>query len=181
MRHIALIITTLLLAGTLMAMQQPQFTENATISVATAIDTSGDDYDCCAVSTTAAETEGLSAEAAAIIRERKASIVGQWENTVYPFEVDDAGIVPGAFLRYHFAKDGSYTKVVGNTNMAIKETGIWYIAVDGNHVIMEAEDGAYSEAAIKLLQLDEMVLQHELKVNNPAFCTQEKAFFFNKQ
>lgn len=115
------------------------------------------------------------------VAKMQAGIVGRWENTIYPFEIDDAGVMPGAYLRYDFSSTGEYTKVIGSTELSYEESGQWEIEDDGQTLRLTSSTGKITLAMIKHLQLDELVLEQELKVKNAAFCTKQKDFFFNKQ
>ncbi|MEN0005890.1 MAG: hypothetical protein AAF798_17200 [Bacteroidota bacterium] len=184
MKHITITLMNLLLVLNMNAMQLTQSIEEATL-VEVQVEATASSDACCDqpnFAVKAANNNGPEkAKKAAAIKKLHNGIVGNWENTVYPFEVDEAGVIPGAFLTYNFHQSGHYTKIVGNKDVAIKEQGQWSISANGSSIIMEANNGNISEATIKHLQLDELVLEHELKVNNAAFCTKEKSFFFNKQ
>jgi hypothetical protein len=119
------------------------------------------------------------------------ALAGKWENTMYPFEVltasangNEGEYIPGAFLKYEFRLDGTYTKTLGSARVKISENGRWELSSDGKTVFFHADDNSPKTtvaARLKHLQLDELVLEHALQCKDRSFSTGLKDFFFNKQ
>ena len=119
----------------------------------------------------------------------KKSIVGEWLNSLYPFEIARNGDkpMPGAFLQYQFNSDGTYSKLLGNNEAQLDEVGTWEISKDGQYLLLHTNDFENGRkvkktcmAKIKFVMMDEMVLEHSLQVSNESFCTHLKDFYFSK-
>ena len=117
------------------------------------------------------------------------ALVGEWSNSLYPFEMERNGGKPmaGAFLYYHFNADGTYRKSLGNSEAQLDEMGRWEISADGQYLHMHTD--AYENgrkvkktttARIKFVMFEEMVLEHPLKVSNQIFCTDARDFYFSR-
>ncbi len=112
-----------------------------------------------------------------------ASLIGEWANTLYPFDLDrnDNRAMAGAFLYYRFNADGTYSKSLGNSEAQLEEVGRWEISNDGQYLIMHTKKTKKtSKARIKFIMFDEMVLEHSLKVSDESFCTNLKDFYFSR-
>jgi len=117
------------------------------------------------------------------------ALVGEWANSLYPFEINRNGGEPmaGAFLYYEFNADGTYRKSLGNSEAQLDEIGKWEISADGEYLLMYTdtyEKGRKvkktTTARIKFVMYDEMVLEHPLNVSGESFCTEKKDFYFSK-
>lgn len=116
-------------------------------------------------------------------------LVGEWANSLYPFEVAgaDRAQMAGAFFYYQFNADGSYRKSLGDSESQIDETGRWEISADGQYLLLHTEEyegwrkvRKTTVAQIKLVMWDEMVLALALRINDQRFCTDIKDFYFSK-
>ena len=103
---------------------------------------------------------------------------GKWENTTYPFDIQS---MEGAYLKYNFYNNGRFERLLGCRKQNIKDAGDWWLAKDGQHLVMRLDSGETTVAEIKYLELDEMVLQHILNCEDRSFATGDKDFFFNRQ
>lgn len=111
-------------------------------------------------------------------------LTGQWENMVYPFEVQTSNGLPleGAFLRYEFRANGSYVKTLGSKTTRANDSGQWSVSNDGQYLLLYDDCSKEPlKAKIKYIQLDELVLEQALVSGEPQFCTGKKDFFFNKR
>ena len=105
-------------------------------------------------------------------------LAGKWENTTYPFDLRS---IEGAYLKYSFHNNGRFDRLLGCAGRNIKESGEWWLAKDGQHLVMRLDNGETTIAEIKYLELDEMVLHHVLSCEDRNFATGDKDFFFNRQ
>lgn len=114
--------------------------------------------------------------------ERRRMLNGSWGNTTYPFEVsrERAPDMKKAFLQYRFSEDGSFVRQLGNQKREIQEEGTYLVSDDNDYVLLLFDNGCITVVALKYLQLDELVLQHVLRCEDPAFSTGRKDFYFNK-
>ncbi|GJM32125.1 MAG: hypothetical protein DHS20C18_11260 [Saprospiraceae bacterium] len=142
---------------------------------------------CCNGSPDSSITNSLTSEetTSAVALKMMTLLNGQWENMVYPFEVQNDGNkmpLEGAFLRYEFRADGSYVKTLGCKSSRINSSGSWSVSNDGNHLLLYEDcDKAPLKAKIKYIELDELVLEQALVSGEPQFCTGKKDFFFAKR
>lgn len=111
-------------------------------------------------------------------RQKENLLAGKWENTTYPFDLKS---MEGAYLKYAFYKSGKFERMLGCADRNIKESGQWWLAKDGQHLVMRLDDGQTTVAEVKYLEMDELVLQHVLACDDKDFNTGEKDFFFNRQ
>lgn len=120
----------------------------------------------------------------AIQRNVKASMVGTWESTEYPFAVKNAKKKTrkeGAFLQYTFQPDGIYTIHYGDASEAYKEKGTWNISANGKKIQLRADDnGKRQTILIKYLEFDELVLQHDTVQREKTFSPGDRSVFFHK-
>ena len=94
----------------------------------------------------------------------KTSLIGNWENASYPFK-ERKKKFKNAFFHYSFAEDGTYQIQFGDDKKEFRELGIWEISKDGKFVIFHKNNSSSVYLAkIKHLDLDEMVLEQELKI-----------------
>lgn len=123
-------------------------------------------------------------------------LTGSWTNGSYPFDIakndtDCGSIEPieGAFLKFSFNKDGSYSKEWGSSTTQFNEIGIWEISADGEYVLLKAqsEDNTHESiktylAKIKMVDMDMIVLEQSLVSPDTenTFCTKNKDFLFVK-
>jgi len=107
---------------------------------------------------------------------------GAWGNTTYPFEVSRqrAPDMKQAYLQYQFSEDGTFVRKLGNQKHKIQETGTYLVSDDGDYLLLQFDEGCVTVVALKYLRLDELVLQHVLRCEDPAFATGRKDFYFNK-
>ncbi|WP_425422600.1 hypothetical protein [Phaeodactylibacter xiamenensis] len=107
---------------------------------------------------------------------------GAWGNTTYPFEVSlrKAPDMEDAYLQYQFSEDGTFVRKLGNGNRKLEEAGSYLVSDDGHYVLLQFDNSCITVVALKYLQLDELVLQHVLRCEDPAFATGRKDFYFNK-
>jgi hypothetical protein len=114
--------------------------------------------------------------------QRRQLLSGAWGNTTYPFDVSrrKAPDMEDAYLQYQFFKDGSFVRKLGNRNRQLEETGTYLVSDDGHYVLLQFDEGCITVVALKYLQLDELVLQHVLRCEDPVFATGRKDFYFNK-
>jgi len=120
----------------------------------------------------------------AIQRNIKASMVGTWESTVYPFAIKNGkkkARKEGAFLQYHFQADGNYTVEYGDAADRFQETGHWAISSNGKKIVLRANDSNKKQTImIKYLELDELVLEHAEVEREKSFSPGDKSVFFHK-
>jgi hypothetical protein len=131
------------------------------------------------------------------IKSIKTSLSGNWDCMTYPFDItrnsETCGTfeqMDGAYLKYKFNPDGTYTKNLGTSHLDIEEQGFWEVSEDGQYIIFHAakrgnanEVFATYVAEVSHLNYGEMVLKQALHGNgefDTLFCTQIKTFFFNK-
>lgn len=105
-------------------------------------------------------------------------LAGRWENNTYPFDLES---IEGAYLKYNFGKNGRFERLLGCANRNRKEAGEWWLAKDGQHLVMRLDSGETTVAEIKYLEMDEMVLHHVLTCEERDFTTGDRDFFFNRQ
>lgn len=147
----------------------------------------GDPYlpDCCNAEETSLDS-GLVEDApeTAIQRNVKASMVGTWESTEYPFAMKSnkkKGRKDGAFLQYTFLPDGTYTINYGDASAKIQESGIWSVSANGKKIQLLAENAKKRQTIlIKYLEFDELVLQHAGVQRVKPFSPGDKSVFFHK-
>lgn len=120
---------------------------------------------------------GSSASNAAY-RKKETLLAGKWENTTYPFDLKS---IEGAYLKYTFHKNGKFERMLGCADRNIRESGQWWLAKEGQHLVMRLDNGETTVAEIKHVEMDELVLKHILYCEDKAFTTGERDFFFNRQ
>ena len=118
------------------------------------------------------------AESKARHNQKETLLAAKWENTTYPFDLKS---MEGAYLKYSFLPNGRFERRLGCASRNIRESGEWWLAKDGQHLVMRFDRGETTVAKIKYLEMDEMVLQHVLNCEDKSFVTSEKNFFFNRQ
>eukprot|EP00179_Madagascaria_erythrocladioides_P000719 CAMPEP_0198310984 /NCGR_PEP_ID=MMETSP1450-20131203/2862_1 /TAXON_ID=753684 ORGANISM="Madagascaria erythrocladiodes, Strain CCMP3234" /NCGR_SAMPLE_ID=MMETSP1450 /ASSEMBLY_ACC=CAM_ASM_001115 /LENGTH=134 /DNA_ID=CAMNT_0044013839 /DNA_START=63 /DNA_END=464 /DNA_ORIENTATION=+ len=107
---------------------------------------SGDPYllDCCTSEETSLDSGFIEdSPETAIQRNVKASMIGTWESTEYPFVVKNdkkKGRKEGAFLMYTFSPDGTYSISYGDASSKVQEKGIWTISSNGKKIQLLAEN-----------------------------------------
>ena len=147
----------------------------------------GDPYllDCCSSEESSIDS-GLIEEVAetAIQRNVKASMIGTWESTEYPFVVKNGkkkGRKEGAFIHYTFSPDGTYAISYGDASSKVQEKGIWKISSNGKKIQLLAENAKKRQTIlIKYLEFDELVLQHAAVERAKPFSPGDKSVFFHK-
>ena len=122
--------------------------------------------------------EHESSDSKARRNQKENMLAGKWENTTYPFDMKS---IEGAYLKYSFHNNGRFERMLGCANQYIKDAGEWWLAKDGQHLVMRLDSGETTVAEIKYLELDEMVLQHILNCEDKSFATGDRDFFFNRQ
>lgn len=122
--------------------------------------------------------EHESADSKAQRSQKESMLAARWENTTYPFDLQS---MEGAYLKYNFLKNGRFERTLGCASRNIKDAGEWWLAKDGQHLVMRMDSGETTVAEIKYLELDEMVLKHVLNCEDKDFATGDKDFFFNRQ
>lgn len=155
--------------------------------VTMAFSASGDPYllDCCTSEETSLDS-GLIEDGpeTAIQRNVKASMIGTWESTEYPFVAKSGnkkGKKEGAFLLYTFSPDGTYSISYGDASAEVEEKGIWTISSNGKKIRLLAENAKRSQTIlIKYLEFDELVLQHAAVQRVKPFSPGDKSVFFHK-
>jgi hypothetical protein len=80
------------------------------------------------------------------------NLLGEWESAEYPFEIaesiEDCGTfeeMEGAFVRYQFNQDGTFSRTYGSDAMFIAENGIWSLCDDGTHITLFFTNGEGAE------------------------------------
>ncbi|MBK7869812.1 MAG: hypothetical protein IPJ74_03540 [Saprospiraceae bacterium] len=121
---------------------------------------------------------------AAKIDNMRIALIGRWEN---PYFISENPSIKNGSLRYQFRENGTYSKVLGGSETRIEEEGTWEISADGKHLLMRSQSlcngqqvAVTNVAAIKHLQLDELVLEQALCVDGVNVSAEPKDFFFNK-
>ncbi|MDX1939574.1 MAG: hypothetical protein SFU99_03435 [Saprospiraceae bacterium] len=121
---------------------------------------------------------------AAMLANIRTALIGRWEN---PNFVSENPAIKNGSLRYQFRENGTYSKVLGGSETRIEEEGAWEISADGKHLLMRSQSlcngqqvAVTNVAAIKHLQMDELVLEQALCVDGVNISTEPKDFFFNK-
>lgn len=117
-------------------------------------------------------------EAAAISAVRK-GVIGQWGNTTYPLDLPSEA-PDQAYLRYRFMPNGQFERQLSNGTRSLTERGQWTVSKDGQHLVLQLEDGSTTLAALKYLEMDQMVLQHVLSCQDPLLASDQRSFFFNR-
>ncbi len=114
--------------------------------------------------------------------QKQQSLQGTWGNTTYPFEANlrNQPDMKGAYLQYEFERNGHFVRRLGNQRRQFEETGRYILSPDGQHLILQFENGCTTVAALKYLQFDELVVQHILRCEDPVFSTGNKDFYFNR-
>lgn len=114
----------------------------------------------------------------------KASMVGTWESTVYPFAIKNGkkkARKDGAFIQYNFQADGNYTVEYGDSDDRFQESGHWSISSNGKKIVLRANDSNKKQTImIKYLELDELVLEHAEVERVKSFSPGDKSVFFHK-
>ena len=125
------------------------------------------------------------------------NFVGDWMHTVYPFELKGAHAeacgtsmeMEGAYLRYQFREDGSYTKEMGNAEIKSIEQGFWEVSKDGQYLVFYvSKDGrpetVYTSQYARILdaRLGKFRIEHSMTTSDVdgLFCTAPKAFSFER-
>ncbi len=147
----------------------------------------GDPYlpDCCTSEETSLDS-GLIEDGpeTAIQRNVKASMIGTWESTEYPFAVKNdkkRARKDGAFLLYTFSPDGTYSISYGDVSSKVQEKGTWTISANGKKIQLLAENAKRRQTIlIKYLEFDELVLQHAAVQRVKPFSPGDKSVFFHK-
>lgn len=155
--------------------------------VTMAFSASGDPYllDCCTSEETSLDSGFIEdSPETAIQRNVKASMIGTWESTEYPFVVKNhkkKGRKEGAFLMYTFSPDGTYSISYGDASSKVQEKGIWTISSNGKKIQLLAENAKRRQTIlIKYLEFDELVLQHAAVQRIKPFSPGDKSVFFHK-
>ena len=122
------------------------------------------------------------AASAAELQRTKQLLTGNWENTTYPFDFDpeDKTALQEAYLTYRFLPNGRFERKIGNRDRQVEESGDWFLAKDGEHVVLSFDDGKATVAQLKYVRVDELVIHHLLSCQDETFNTVEKDFFFNR-
>lgn len=114
----------------------------------------------------------------------KATMIGKWESTVYPFNLKNGkknSRLEGAFLQYTFRPDGTYAISYGDVETRFEEKGTWNISANGKEIELKARNSKKSQTIIiKYLEFDELVLQHAYVNRIKPFSPGDKSVFFHK-
>ncbi len=113
---------------------------------------------------------------------------GRWQNTVGAMELpemareENAGPETSetAVLQYHFLEDGVFVRSIDHGAAHFEERGRWEIAADGQSILLHFPGRAMEKAAIKYIELDEMVLEQPLHIPGSNWGYETRQLFFNK-
>ena len=122
-------------------------------------------------------------------------MTGEWISVGYAFDraeaMDDCGTfqpMNGAFLQFSFRGDGTYARSLGNSGIALRESGFWDITDDGKFLLLHILDlhGNRIErtdvAEIDYLENGSFTLTQALvnREKNDMFCTELKEIGFRR-
>ncbi len=125
----------------------------------------------------------------------KTDLVGNWNNTQYPFEIaqrfDQPGTfepIRGAFFDLELAENGSYVKRFGSEINTFIENGTWKLSKDGKYIVFNSKNGKKNTSktleALEISRLNgnKMVVKTAISVDKlSAFSTGTKSFHFTKK
>jgi len=110
----------------------------------------------------------------------KKQLVGEWGINGILIRQASAKIQVG--MTYSFHSNGMYSKILNNQEINITEVGNWEISEDGKSIILHAHSKHCAEKVrIKLLDLDEMVLEQSLTYEAQGINVKSNDYFFNKR
>jgi len=118
-----------------------------------------------------------------------AQLFGRWENMLSANELPDSAREENAgpdsesataTLIYHFRTNGTFTRAIDYGATHVEESGRWEVTADGQHLVLHFTGKEVEIAAIKYMELDEMVLEQSIRVPGANFRIEAKQHFFNK-
>ncbi|HMQ60264.1 MAG TPA: hypothetical protein PKE06_06305 [Flavilitoribacter sp.] len=131
--------------------------------------------DCCGQGNDTTQT--IDDSAAKMVRNQ---LIGQWQNNTYAANLV-ASDMEGTFLRYEFARNGSFIKTAGDSQSEEQMRGQWELSNDG-HRLMLYPDGCLNPEVIgiKYLDLDELVLEQSPENPDDDINVIVKDIFYNR-
>ncbi len=118
-----------------------------------------------------------------------AQLQGRWENVISSSELPDTAreenagpesVTATATLYYHFRSNGAFVLSIDNGAIHVEESGRWEISDDGQYLLLYFQGKEVEKAAIKYVELDEMVLEHSIRLPGTSYRTETRQYFFNK-
>ncbi len=118
------------------------------------------------------------------------TLTGEWAYTNFAYQIvdkihacEEIIIVKGAFLKFQFDKNGTYSKIYGNAVTETIEVGNWDITDDDHNLILIPKDGSPAEF-IKINKMEEEKVELELDIQEAGldhiFCTEINVLNFSK-
>lgn len=124
------------------------------------------------------------------------ALTGAWEIVIPELTLTDTGKTGSAarlqlktaLLSFRFRPDGTFTRVLTTRNGSLRfeEEGRWEVSKDESTLLLywpDPDGGQYTQyVRIKMLEMDEMVLEQPLSVVGQEFVALDKNdYYFNKQ
>lgn len=118
------------------------------------------------------------------------TLTGEWAYTNFAYHIvdnihacEEIIIVKGAFLKFQFDKNGTYSKTYGNGNTETVEVGNWDITDDNHNLVLFPKDGSDAQF-IKINRMEEEAVELELDIVGAGldkiFCTEINVLNFSK-
>lgn len=118
------------------------------------------------------------------------TLTGEWAYTNFAYQIvdkihacEEIIIVKGAFLKFQFDKNGTYSKTYGHINNETTEVGNWDITDDNHNLILIPKDGSPAQF-IKINNMQEEKIELELNIQEAGldniFCTEINVLNFSK-
>ncbi len=120
-----------------------------------------------------------------VVHER---LQGCWQNTVSAIELpemareENAGPqgAETATLQYQFRENGAFVRSIDHGTTHVEEHGRYEVSADGRFVLLYFPGKEVEKAAIKYIELDEMVLEQPLRIPGSPLSMENRQIFFNK-
>lgn len=118
------------------------------------------------------------------------NLIGEWAYTNFAYQIADnlhaceeIIIVKGAFLKFQFDENGTYTKIYGTGDKETIEVGNWDITDNNHNLVLLPKDGSPAQF-IKINNMEEEKVELELNIEEAGldkiFCTEVNVLNFSK-
>lgn len=118
------------------------------------------------------------------------TLTGEWAYTNFAYQIvdnihacEEIIIAKGAFLKFQFDRNGTYSKIYGNGDSETVEIGNWDITDDNYNLVLIPKDGSQAQF-IKINKMEEEKIELELDIQSAdldkIFCTEINVLNFSK-
>lgn len=118
------------------------------------------------------------------------TLTGEWAYTNFSYQIvdnihacEEIIIVKGAFVKFQFDRNGTYSKTYGNGDNETIEVGNWDITDDNHNLVLIPKDNSPAQF-IKINKMEEEKVELELDIQEAGldkiFCTEINVLNFSK-